>query len=246
MNSILYKNKSFFIKLKRFFNRFFGFEVIKYPTPELDRRIKLLRTHNIDTVLDVGANIGQYGSELRNIGFKGTILSFEPTSEAFAKLKKNAQKDAKWKVYNFSLGAFDGETEINISKNSVSSSILNNLPQLTESAPEAKFISKETIKVKKIDTIFQELGLTNKQIYLKIDTQGYENMVIEGAKESLPLIKGIQIEMALIPTYENAITFDEMITKLKQNNYITTSIESGYYDKKTGKLLEVDGIFFKN
>jgi len=246
MNSILYKNKSFFIKLKRFFNRFFGFEVIKYPTPELDRRIKLLRTHNIDTVLDVGANIGQYGSELRNIGFKGTILSFEPTSEAFAKLKKNAQKDANWKVYNFSLGAFDGETEINISKNSVSSSILNNLPQLTESAPEAKFISKETIKVKKIDTIFQELGLTNKQIYLKIDTQGYENMVIEGAKESLPLIKGIQIEMALIPTYENAITFDEMITKLKQNNYITTSIESGYYDKKTGKLLEVDGIFFKN
>ena len=246
MNSILYKNKSFFIKLKRFFNRFFGFEVIKYPTPELDRRIKLLRTHNIDTVLDVGANIGQYGSELRNIGFKGTILSFEPTSDAFMKLKKNAQKDVNWKVFNFSLGAFDGEAEINISKNSVSSSILNNLPQLTESAPEAKFISKEKIKVKKIDTIFQELGLTNKQIYLKIDTQGYENMVIEGAKESLPLIKGIQIEMALIPTYENAITFDEMITKLKQNNYITTSIESGYYDKKTGKLLEVDGIFFKN
>jgi FkbM family methyltransferase len=246
MNSFLYKNKSFFIKLKRFLNRFWGFEIIKYPTPELDRRIKLLKTHNIDTVLDVGANIGQYGSELRNIGFKGTILSFEPTSEAFAKLKKNAQKDVNWKVFNFSLGDFDGETEINISKNSVSSSILNDLPQLTESAPEAKFISKETIKVKKIDTIFQELGLTNKQIYLKIDTQGYENMVIEGAKKSLPLIKGIQIEMALVPTYEGAITFEEMIAKLKLYNYITTSIESGYYDKKTGKLLEVDGVFFKN
>jgi FkbM family methyltransferase len=246
MNSFLYKNKSFFIKLKRFFNRFLGLEIIKYPTPELDRRIKLLKTHNIDTVLDVGANIGQYGSELRNIGFKGVILSFEPTSEAFAKLKKNAQKDVNWKVFNFSLGAFDGEAEINISKNSVSSSILNDLPQLTESAPEAKFISKEKIKVKKIDTLFKELGLTNKQIYLKIDTQGYENMVIEGAKESLPLIKGIQIEMALVPTYEGAITFEEMIAKLKLHNYTTTSIESGYYDKKTGKLLEVDGIFFKN
>jgi FkbM family methyltransferase len=246
MNSFIYKNKSFFIKLKRFFNRFFGFEIIKYPTPELDRRIKLLKTHNIDTVLDIGANIGQYGSELRNIGFKGTILSFEPTSEAFAKLKKNAQKDVNWKVFNFSLGAFDGEAEINISKNSVSSSILNDLPQLTESAPEAKFISKEKIKVRKIDSVFQDLELTNKQIYLKIDTQGYENMVIEGAKKSLSLIKGIQIEMALVPTYEGALTYDEMKKKLEKMGFEVHSIESGYYDKKTGKLLEVDGVFMKN
>lgn len=245
MNSFLYKNKSFFLKLKRFFNSFFGIEIIKYPTPELDRRIKLLNTHNIDTILDVGANIGQYGSELRNIGYKGTILSFEPTSRAFEKLKKTASKDSNWKVYNFSLGEFDGETEINISKNSVSSSILNDLPQLTESAPEAKFVSKEKIQVKKIDTIFNELGLFDKQIYLKIDTQGYENMVIEGAKNSLNHIKGIQIEMSLIPTYQGAITFEEMTDKLKKNNFKTTSIESGYYDKKTGNLLEIDGVFFK-
>lgn len=71
-------------------------------------------------------------------------------------------------------------------------------------------------------------------------------MVINGAKNSLTQIIGIQIEMALIPTYEGAITFEAMIEKLKSFNFNTTSIESGYYDKNTGKLLEVDGVFFKN
>lgn len=246
MHNFVYKNKSSLLKLKRFLNRAFGLELIKYPTPELDRKIKLLKTYNIDTVLDVGANIGQFASELRNIGFKGTIISFEPTSEAFSKLKENSKKDKNWKVYNYSLGEFDGETEINISKNSVSSSMLKDLPQLTESAPEAKFISKERITVKKIDTIFNEFNLSRQKVFLKIDTQGYENMVIDGAIQSLPFISGIQIEMALIPTYEGAITFEEMITKLKKYNFITTSIESGYYDKNSGKLLEVDGIFFNN
>ena len=246
MHPFFYKYKSFFLKLKRGFNSTFGIEIIKFPTPELDRRIKLFNYHEIDLVLDIGANIGQYGSELRSIGYNGKIISFEPTSEAFAKLERLSKKDSNWDVYNYSLGEFDGKSEINISKNSVSSSILNSLPQLIESAPEAVFIKKESITVKKIDSIFKELDLANKNIYLKIDTQGYENMVLDGAKESLQHILGLQIEMALIPTYENGITFEEMISKLKKNNFTTTSIESGYYDKKTGKLLEVDGIFFKN
>ena len=70
-------------------------------------------------------------------------------------------------------------------------------------------------------------------------------MVINGGEKSLIHITGIQIEMALIPTYKDAITFEAMTEKLKSFNFNTTSIESGYYDKNTGKLLEVDGVFFK-
>ncbi len=163
MNYFIYKNKSFFLKLKRLLNASLGFDIIKYPYPELDRRIKFLTTNNIDTVLDVGANIGQFATELRSIGYKGKILSFEPTKDAYQKLKKNAAADKNWMVYNYSLGDFDGETEINISKNWVSSSILNTLPQLTNSAPDAVFIKKEKITVKKIDTIFKEFRLNKKK-----------------------------------------------------------------------------------
>lgn len=243
MNKLILKNKSILLRIKRFLNRFLGFDIVKYPTPELDRRIKLIKNNNISVVLDVGANIGQYGTELRSIGFGGKIVSFEPTKDAFEKLVKISKGDKNWVVCNFSLGDFDGESEINISKNSVSSSILNSLPQLTESAPEAKFIAKEKILVKKIDTIFDELNLENEKIYLKIDTQGYEDKVINGAQNSLKNVSLIQIEMALVQTYEGSLSFDKMSEKLDSLNFKVTSIESGYYDKKTGNLLEVDGIF---
>lgn len=245
MNDFIYKNKSFFLKLKRAFNNSCGLEILKYPTPELDRRIKLLKNYNIDVILDVGANIGQYGSELRNIGYEGKIISFEPTSEAFAILKKTASKDSFWEVHNISLGERDGESTINISKNSVSSSILSDLPQLTDSAPDATFIKKETIKIKKLDSVFEDLNINGKNIYLKIDTQGYEKMVLDGATESLKNVLGIQIEMALIPSYEGSLTFEEMSDKLKNLGFKLTTIESGHYNKKTGELIEVDGVFFK-
>jgi FkbM family methyltransferase len=246
MNHFILKNKSSLLKIKRIFNSFFGIDIIKYPTTDLDRRIKLINHHNIDVILDIGANIGQYGGEMRSLGFKGEIISFEPMKKAFLKLQNNAAGDPKWKVYNCSLGEKDGETTINIAKNSVSSSLLDNLPQLTESAPQAAFLEKEIIEIKKLDSIFDSLDINGKNIYLKIDTQGYEEMVLQGAERSLPSVKGIQIEMSLIPSYQGAITFDKMKTKLNNLGFAMMALENGFYDKKTGKQLEIDGIFYKN
>ncbi|WP_310379653.1 FkbM family methyltransferase [Flavobacterium sp.] len=246
MNKLIHNNKSTLLKIKRFFNTALGIEITKYPTDELSRRIALLKHHNIDVILDIGANIGQYGGDMRNLGFTGEIISFEPMKKAFKKLEKNASKDANWKVYNYSLGERDGQATINIAKNSVSSSLLENLPQLTDSAPEAKFIEKETIEIRKLDSIFEDLNLKNKTVYLKIDTQGYEEMVLLGAEKSLDLVKGIQIEMAFVPSYRGTITFDKMKTKLNNLGFHLLAIENGFYDKKTGKQLEVDGVFYKN
>lgn len=245
MNSFLLQNKSFLLKLKRLFNSVTRIEISKYPSPELDRRIKLIQSNQIEVILDVGANIGQYGGEMRNLGFKGQIISFEPMQEAFTKLAKNAKNDPLWDVYHSSLGERDGVAVINISKNSVSSSLLNNLPQLTESAPEASFITQEEIKIAKLDTLFDSLQLNGKKIYLKIDTQGYEEKVLEGALNSLSKINGIQIEMAFIPSYEGALTYETIKQKLENFGFKLMAIENGFYDKKTGKQLEVDGIFYK-
>ncbi|UUC46274.1 FkbM family methyltransferase [Flavobacterium cerinum] len=245
MNHFIYKNKSFLLKIKRFFNATTGIEITKYPTDELARRIALLHHNQINVILDIGANIGQFGGEMRNLGYKGEIISFEPTKDAFAKLSKNASGDSQWRVYNYSIGERDGETTINISKNSVSSSLLEDLPQLTESAPEARFIEKETIQIRKLDSVFKELNIENKNIYLKIDTQGYEEMVLLGAEESLKSVKGIQIEMSFIPSYKGTLTFEQMKKRLNDLDFNLVAIENGFYDKKTGMQLEVDGIFYK-
>jgi FkbM family methyltransferase len=246
MNNFIYKNKSSLLKLKRAFNAALGIEIVKYPTHELDRRIKLLQHHSIDVIFDIGANIGQYGGEMRNLGFKGQILSFEPMKSAFQKLEKNAAGDSNWRVFNYSLGERDGQTTINVAKNSVSSSLLDHLPQLTESAPQAAFVEKETIEIKKLDSVFDSLNVSGKNIYLKIDTQGYEEMVLLGAEKTLEKVTGIQIEMSFIPSYDGAMTFDIMKTKLNTLGFELVALENGFYDKKTGKQLEVDGIFYRN
>lgn len=245
MNKFIYNNKSTLLKIKRIFNSVLGIEITKYPTDELARRIALIKHHDINVILDIGANIGQFGGEIRNLGYSGEIISFEPMKSAYRKLEKNAANDSKWKVLNYSIGERDGQTTINIAKNSVSSSLLENLPQLTESAPSAEYIEKETIEIRKLDSIYKDLNLIGKNVYLKIDTQGYEEMVLLGAENSLDLVKGIQIEMAFVPTYKGTITFDKMKTKLNDLGFQLFAIENGFYDKKTGKQLEVDGVFYK-
>jgi FkbM family methyltransferase len=245
MNNFLYKNKRFLLSIKRKFNALLRLEIIKYPTPELDRRIKLLKHFNINVIIDLGANIGQYGSDMRNIGYKGRIISFEPTSEAFEKLSKTAKNDPNWEIHHCSLGERDGKATINISKNSVSSSLLESLPELKQGGPNTSFIKKEEVDIKKLDSIFNTLNVEGQNIYLKMDTQGYESFILDGAKESLKKILGIQLEMALIPSYDGAMTFLEITSKLNSLDFKLATIESGIYDKISGKLMEVEGVFYK-
>lgn len=88
---------------------------------------------------------------------------------------------------------------INIAGNSYSSSILKMLPSHVEASPESEYIGHEVIEVKTIDSIFPFLRNKGRNFYLKIDTQGFEERVINGAADSLQFIKLVQLEMSLIP-----------------------------------------------
>jgi len=113
--------------LKNIFLNKLGLELKYYNlNNSFNFRLKhFLDLKEIDCVLDVGANSGQFSKNLRRIGYKRQIISFEPILSAFNELKKNSKKDKKWEVFNFALGDDEKESEINISQNSLSSSILN-------------------------------------------------------------------------------------------------------------------------
>lgn len=226
--------------------RSFGIDIRKYPGELLQRRQKLLQYQNIELILDVGANIGQFGSLLRRIGYDRKIISFEPLSTAYKQLSLISNNDPKWEIKNIALGDEDGEAEINVAAGTAaSSSILEMLPTHTEIKPQSNFIDKEVIQIRKLDTVFEDLIQDCKEIYLKIDTQGYEKNVLVGATESLRLIKGIQIEMSLVELYKGEMLYAEVIAWLNDIGYHLHSIEPGFYDKESGRLLQMDGIFFK-
>jgi len=225
-----------------------GYDVVRYePTFHPDaRRRALFESFKIDTVLDVGANTGQYGKYLRNvIGYKGRIISFEPLSSAYSELRRTAIADGSWKAINNALGNKNGRIQINIAGNSLSSSALEMLPSHLKAAPESKYIGKEDIEVITLDSVFKDICSTKQSILLKIDTQGYERFVIEGATNSLPFIATIELEMSLVPLYQGEMLFNEMYEGLYRRDYRMVSIEAEFSDNRTGQVLQVDSIFHR-
>jgi FkbM family methyltransferase len=226
----------------------FGYDIVYFdPTSHpLARKKQLIEYYNIDTVLDIGANSGLFAQQLRSdIRYANRILSFEPLSSAFEQLKANAEGDSAWEVYNYALGAVDEQREINIAGNSYSSSLLDMLPAHLKSAPESKYIGKEVIDVRRLDSIYGNLCKSAKNVFMKVDTQGFESMVLQGAEQSLSRIDTIQLEMALVPMYDGELLFQEMCQLMTTKGYTLVSIETGFSDQASGQLLEVEGIFHR-
>lgn len=220
-----------------------GFQISKFPDDDSVIRMRMMNHFNVDTLFDIGANIGQYAIKMRGMGYNKKIISFEPLKSAFEELKKASSHDHNWLVNNYALGDADTTSTINVAGNSFSSSILNMLPAHLTSAPESKYVAKQEIEVKKIDSIFNDFCSDAKNVMIKIDTQGYEKNVLEGAHESLDKIKIIQLEMSIIPLYENEISYLEMIDYLDNKGYQLFTLENGFSDSNTGQLRQLDGIF---
>ena len=235
--------KSFFKRaLRRFDLEFRDFSIEK---SENARFLTMLAFHQVNTVLDVGANEGQFGVTLRNLGYEGRIISFEPLTQARKKLHKISQKDPLWEVApQAAIGTTNGEIEINIAGNSESSSVLNMLDTHILAAPDSKYIGKEKVPLRKLDTITQDLIEPGSVVFLKIDTQGYEEQVMIGARELMNNIVGLQLEISLVPLYEGQSLLEEMFEQLKQKGFELWGISSVFSDPNTAQLLQIDATFF--
>jgi hypothetical protein len=107
-------------------------------------------------------------------------------------------------------------------------------------------MGKQKFVVSMIDSIIDNYYHPNNNLFVKIDAEGFEHKVIEGASRSLKRIIGFQVEMSLVPLYEGAPLFTEMISYLANKGYTLMSIEPGFSNHLTGQLMQIDGIFFRN
>ena len=165
--------------------------------------LKGLTQFNIDLVLDVGANIGQFASELRTVGYKGQIVSFEPLSGAYELLSLKARRDAKWQVHRRgAIGDYDGEIEINVSGNSVSSSVLPMTEAHSSAAADSAYIASEQVPIYRLDAIAPDYLSATGRHFIKMDTQGFEWQVLDGASDTLQRAQGVLCELSLVPLYE--------------------------------------------
>lgn len=235
-------------KFKKVINNL-GFELRKYTIQgsESCRLKHFLAYYDIDLILDVGANIGQYAKFIRELGYSRKIVSFEPLSSAYSQLQVVSSKDPLWEIApRAAIGNEEAEIAINISANSQSSSVLNMLESHVNAAPTSVYCGIETVKLCRLDSIAQPyIQEDTKSIFLKIDVQGFEKQAIEGAKQILAKVNGVQIELSLVPLYQDQLVFPEMLRFMEELGYELHAVIPGFTDLKTGRLLQMDGIFFR-
>jgi FkbM family methyltransferase len=222
-----------------------GLEVRKtsvYTSQKLRHRL-LFSQLPIDLVLDVGANTGQFARQCRAAGYRGKIISFEPSAAAHASLLHSAASDPLWSVADrMALGATNSETEINIAVNSYSSSILPMLDAHLSAAPNSAYLQKEKVSLRRLDEVLAATA-PGHNIFLKLDVQGYESQVLAGATHLLPHTIALQLEMSLLPLYEGETLMPRMCTSLTAKGFSLFDLEPSFRDSATGRLLQVDGIF---
>lgn len=183
----------------------------------------IMQAHQIDVVLDVGANDGDYGREIRDRGYKGLIVSFEPNPLVFDRLKRRIKAEENWVAYPYALGDKSCKAELSIAENDAMSSFkkLTNFGASTGAKP----ISMVKVDVVTLDSFLNEQQFGMKNIYLKIDTQGFEMEVLRGASHSLDKIRAVQAEVALIHTYADEFDWLSFIAWLREKNFeVATAI----------------------
>jgi FkbM family methyltransferase len=204
-----------------------------------------LRYLGAESVLDVGANIGQYASALRASGYDRAIVSCEPLSDAFEHLRRRAARDPRWETVRTAVGAAPGTAEINVSANSFSSSLLAMTHAHTDAAPGSEAIATQTVPVTTVAALIEQRGLDPDRTLLKIDTQGYEAPVLDGAGPLVGRLAAISLELSMVPLYEGQQLFDDLVDRLRGAEYVLYALEAGFGDRRTGRMLQCDGLFVR-
>lgn len=226
---------------------FLGYEIRKYNilnSSELMRSI-YFQQKNIDLVIDVGANVGQYAISLLEEGYKGKIVSFEPLTEAHSILRAKSIRFPNWEIAKkCGLGDKNEDMIINISRNLASSSFLAITDTHISIEPQTETIGQEKVTIIRLED-YQMNWSDYNSIFLKIDAQGFEDRVLDGLKALLPKIQGIEIELSLVTLYKNQFPYRKMVDHLEHMGFVPFGIYPGFSDLKNARMYQLEGFFTK-
>jgi FkbM family methyltransferase len=208
-------------------------------------RARLLKELLCDLVLDVGAHIGAYGRELRELGYAGRIASFEPVASAFERLRVEAGRDGQWSCSRMALGDRTETAAMGVTNRSYTSSLLDVGQVLREAAPEVVGVGREKVAVHRLDELAPEVLGDSQRVFLKIDVQGYERRVLEGAAGCLHRVVAIDCEISLVELYVGQPLFREMIDYLDDLGFEPFHVDRCFSDESSGRNLQLNLLFVR-
>jgi FkbM family methyltransferase len=207
-------------------------------------RYTWLQQKNIATVLDVGANTGQFAAMARSIFPTSMIYSFEPLDTCFRELEAKSVAMQPTKCFNVALGRQDGTNTINRNEFSASSSMLPLGERHTSAFPFAKETTPVQITVRSLDSIAEELTLKG-PILMKVDVQGFEMEVLAGATRTLELVDILVLETSFVELYAGQPLFDEIYRFLQPYRFSYAGSVEQIQDPHDGTILYADSVFIR-
>jgi len=226
-----------------------GYDLVprRKPREPLAQLVHTLGLFGVGAVIDVGANEGQYATALRAHGWAGPILSVEPIPEVHARLGALAADDPAWTVLPaVALGAADGGTAtLEVSAESDMSSLLPQGELLRRISPTSAVARRMAVPLRRLDRLdLPSPADADSRLFLKLDVQGAEHAVLEGAAGLMPRVAGLQVEMALVGLYEGERPWQDTVARLAEAGFALHLLIPGYYERKLGRQLQVDGVFY--
>ncbi|HUQ30361.1 MAG TPA: FkbM family methyltransferase [Candidatus Paceibacterota bacterium] len=206
--------------------------------------LAILTTLDIKTIIDVGANVGQFAQEVRALLPDATMYSFEPLPDCFAELTARMKGDANFHAFNTALGETSGTATIHRSSYSPSSSLLPMEKLHTDLFPHTKGGVDETIRIECMDDALAGLPLAP-NVLLKIDAQGYEEQVLAGGPATLAQTKVALLEASFVRLYEGQPLFDRVYTLMKDAGFSYRGALHQKRDPVTGAILFEDALFIR-
>lgn len=201
-----------------------------------------MRRHNISVVLDVGANDGDYAREIRDAGYRGKIVSFEPGARAFARLQQAAARDSNWDVYRLGLGDEPGKLDLHVDVRDVFSSFKR--PSEFGRFRTAEACS-ESVEVVRLDAFLANHPEYLNRTYLKIDTQGFEMEVLRGTGSVLQDLAAIQAELGLLRIYHEQEDWLSVVMWMRERGFEVATSVCNAADTQQAQIIELDMVFTK-
>ena len=212
--------------------------------PQTQFLARFLSLLSIDCVFDVGANKGQYGRFLRDeVGFEGTIVSFEPVPASLDKLHDTAKGDARWLVEPYALGSHAGKAVFNVMAKTVFSSFLRpDHSRVGRFESTNRVLDQVEVDVATLDEVYPRIVASTScsALYLKLDTQGSDLAVAAGGQNVLRLFRGLQTEASVTPIYEDMPDFMKSLNTFRRMGFEISAMFPLNPSRHFPRMIELD------
>ena len=208
--------------------------------------VTILQLYRINCVLDVGANRGQYARRLRNAGYKGHIVSFEPVAETFARLEAAAAGDPRWSVHRCALGRAESTATMTVVPGTLSS-VLEPTAFGVDRYQQFLDATHEEVPVRRLDALLDEVtaDVPDRRLYLKLDTQGYDLEAFAGMGDRLADVCAMQSEVAVMPIYDGMPMMEEALAAYTAAGFEITALYPVSRQSRTGRVVEFDCVLVR-